>query len=319
VTSPPRIAVVGSAMTDMVVRMERIPESGETLLGTSFAVGRGGKGANQAVMAALFGAQVHMVGCVGDDSFGADTIASFAEAGVDTTLVRRVADVPTGVAPIWVEATGENRIVIVPGANLHLGVGEVDTAFDRLGAVDVVVCQLEIPLDCVERAFARGRESGAITILNPAPFAPVPQNLLALADWIVPNEVEFAALSGRAAAGDNLSRDVAALGDRLGTGLVVTLGSRGALLHAVGGDGVPTTIPARTATVLDTTGAGDAFVGAFAFALGRGSTPAVAAEFACACASSSVERAGTQSSFPQGAELDTLKSMLEVGALRGPR
>lgn len=307
-------------MTDMVARMERMPESGETLLGTSFAVGRGGKGANQAVMAALLGAQVQMVGCVGDDSFGDDTIASFAEAGVDTALVRRVADVPTGVAPIWVDATGENRIVIVPGANLELGRGDVDAAFDRLGAVDAVVCQLEIPLECVERALARGREIGAFTILNPAPFAPVPEHVLGLADWIVPNEIEFAALSGRAAAGaDDLSRQVAALADRLGTGLVVTLGRRGALLRTAGGDGAPAAVPTRRATVLDTTGAGDAFVGAFAFALGSGSAPAVAAEFACACASSSVERAGTQRSFPRGAQLEALKSMLEPDALRASR
>lgn len=299
-------------MTDMTIRVDRVPSSGETLQGRSFQLGNGGKGANQAVMAALLGAVVDLVACVGADPFGAAAIKNLAEYGVGTTGVRDVAGASTGVAPILVEPAGENRIVIVPGANSAMTVGEVDDAFAATEAPDVVLCQLEIPLACVDRALRRGREAGAVTILNPAPYVPVPRDTLRLADWIVPNEIEFEALRSALLGGDagDLAEDVASLSALLDAGVVVTCGSDGAVLCTPDLAG-PLAVPARAVAVVDTTGAGDAFTGAFAYAVARGTEPTLAGTFACACASSSVERHGTQSSYPDGTELAALKSMLE--------
>lgn len=317
----PRVAVVGSVMTDMVVGIGRMPELGETLEGTSFAVGNGGKGANQAVIAAMLGAEVKMVACVGDDAFGAAALDNFAGWGIGTGAVRRIAGTATGVAPILVDPTGENRIVIIPGANAHMPVSDVDAAFDAMtSAPDAVLCQLEIPPACIERALRRGRDVGAVTILNPAPFAPVAREVLQLADWIVPNEIEFEALRGQWVGGSAgaLADDVAALSEALDVAIALTCGADGALLcHAA--DPVARAVPAPAATAVDTTGAGDAFTGAFAYALARGVEPSIAGGFACACASSSVQRPGTQSSYPLEPELSSLKSMLEAEPLPSVR
>lgn len=300
-------------MTDMTFRVDRVPALGETLEGTSFQLGNGGKGANQAVMAALLGAVVDLVACVGPDPFGAAALENFAAHGVGTSGVREVAGTSTGVAPILVEPAGNNRIVIVPGANSAMTVEEVDDAFAAMGAPDVVLCQLEIPLACVDRALRRGREAGAVTILNPAPFVPLGHDTLRLADWIVPNEIEFEALRAALLGGNAgaLAEDVASLSALLGSHVAVTCGPEGALLCTPDIEGGTRAVPARAVDVVDTTGAGDAFTGAFAYAVARGAEPTLAGTFACACASSSVERAGTQSSYPDGSELASLKSMLE--------
>lgn len=313
----PRIAVVGSVMTDMVVGIGRMPELGETLEGTSFAVGNGGKGANQAVIAAMLGAEVKMVACVGDDPFGTAALENFAGWDIGTGAVRRVAGTATGVAPIFVDPAGENRIVIIPGANAQMAVSDVDAAFDGLtSAPDAVLCQLEIPPACVERALRRGRDVGAVTILNPAPFRPLAREILQLAEWIVPNELEFEALRERWVGGSagSLADNVVALSEALDVAVAITCGAGGALLcHAA--EPIARAVPAPAATAVDTTGAGDAFTGAFAYALARGAEPANAAVFACACASSSVQRRGTQSSYPQEPELTSLKSILEADPL----
>ena len=313
-----RVVVVGSVMTDMTVYLDRVPSAGETLLGRSFTFGHGGKGANQAVMAALLGAEVELVACVGDDDFGTRALDNLAEVGITALGVRRVANVTTGVAPIWVDAAGENRIVIVPGANNHMTPAHVEAAFARVPAPDVVICQLEIPLDCVERALALGQDVGAVTILNPAPIMDVGIDVLRRTSWLVPNESEFQGLRMQLLGADDhldLRDAVQRVSTLLGAGLVVTLGASGALLCAQSEAEVQQ-VDAPKAVVVDTSGAGDAFVGAFAYALG-GTTmpPSKAVRFACACASRSVERRGTQSSFPAREEFGAL---LEGSSRSGP-
>jgi ribokinase len=315
-----RIAVVGSVMTDMIVRAPRMPGAGETIEGTSFQLGNGGKGANQAVMAASLGAEVEMVACVGDDAFGGAAIDNFADWRIRTDSVRQVPGVSTGVAPILVDDEGQNRIVIVTGANAEMEMDAVDAAFANMPTPDVVLCQLEIPTGCVGRALEQGRRAGATTILNPAPFKRLPREILSLADWIVPNEIEFEALRADVLGGSprDGDGDIRRLSDVLGVALAVTCGERGALILGPGHD-TPQAVPATEVKVLDTTGAGDAFAGAFAYALARGAAPALAARFACACASSSVERHGTQSSYPRGTELQQLKSILDLETLEASR
>jgi ribokinase len=302
----PHVVVVGSVMTDMTVSLDRVPAAGETLVGRSFLLGFGGKGANQAAMAALLGAQVSMVACVGADSFGAEALENLRSMGIDTRGVRVLDGAVTGVAPIWVEASGENRIVIVPGANSLMTVEQVEQALDALPAPDVVICQLEIPLACVRRALELGRELRATTILNPAPFDEEARPLLELADWVTPNEIEFEALSGilPAVASDpagTLDDRLARAGEALGCSLLMTHGERGALLSS-NGHGAVRHLPAPPAAVLDTSGAGDAFVGAFATSIARGDDDLRAAEIAVHCASLTVEAPGTQASFAQAAK-----------------
>jgi ribokinase len=291
----PSILVVGSTMIDLIAYAERLPEAGETLVGTGFRSGFGGKGANQAVAAARFGARVAMVNTVGDDTYGADTVANLAAQGVDTTYVRRAAG-SSGVAPIWVDGAGMNRIIIVPGANLLVPAELGPEAVVAVAPV-VVVGQFEIPQAVTAVAFAAARAAGALTILNPAPAAEIDQALLDVTDWLVPNEHEFALLGGGILAGDVREEDVliAEFAARTGVALVVTLGERGAVVLPKGG-GVTRVAPVAV-TAVDTTGAGDAFVGAFAVGIALGWSPGDAASLGCAFAADSVTRPGTQASF----------------------
>lgn len=291
----PSILVVGSTMIDLIAYAERLPEAGETLVGTDFRMGFGGKGANQAVAAARFGARVSMVNTVGEDSYGADYLANFAEQGVDTAFMRRVPG-SSGVAPIWVDGAGMNRIIIVPGANLQVPAALAVEAVESV-APAVVVGQFEIPQPVTAAAFAAARARGVTTVLNPAPADDLDPALLAATDWLVPNEHEFALIGGGTLDGDAGAEDarIAALGARLGLSLVVTLGERGAVVLPRGG--AVTRVPAFPARAVDTTGAGDAFVGAFAVGLASGWDAADAARLGCAFAADSVTRPGTQASF----------------------
>lgn len=295
----PRIVVVGSTMIDLVAFADRLPEAGETLVGTRFLQGFGGKGANQAVAVARFGATVAMVNAVGDDENGRAIIANLAEQGV---TVDDIAIMPgtSGVAPIWVDGAGMNRIIIIPGTNALVGAHDAAAAVRRRQP-SVVVGQFEIPQATTAAAFAAAREIGATTILNPAPGAAIESGLLTVTEWLVPNETEFVLIGGRALTGsvDDQSAAITALGDELDTNLVVTLGERGVVLRS---RGEPVSrIPAPAVRAVDTTGAGDAFVGAFAVGLGLGWSPAEAARLGCAAGSDSVTRAGTQSSYPDRA------------------
>lgn len=289
---PPKMAVVGSTMIDLITYTARVPGPGETLFGESFHMGFGGKGANQAVMARLLGAEVAVINCLGDDPYGDMTIENFRTFGIDTTHVHRVAG-SSGVAPIWVEPDGTNRIIIVPGANHHLTPGQAAQAVRELPNVSVVIGQLEIPQEVTEAGFAVARDRGAITILNPAPAASLDRQLLAVTSWLIPNEVEFEMLAGRPPTGDDA---LVTFARAIGTRLLVTLGKDGAAL--VSSTGAVIRIPAPETAAIDTTGAGDAFVGAFAFGIAQGMEEFDAVRLANACAADSVTRTGTQSSFP---------------------
>ncbi len=290
-TPKPKIAVVGSTMIDLVAYTDRVPEAGETLVGERFAMGFGGKGANQAVMASLLGADVSMINCLGDDAYGDMTLENFASFGIDTTHVRR-APGSSGVAPIWVESDGTNRIIIVPGANHALTLAQAADAIRSLPGASVVVGQLEIPQKVTAAGFVEARKRGATTILNPAPAAVLDGELLAVSSWLIPNEVEFAMLTGDDASDDDA---LVSFARRTGVRLLVTLGADGVAL--VQEDGSVTRIPAEVRDVVDTTGAGDAFVGAFAYGLAAGMSELDAITLGNICAADSVTKPGTQTSF----------------------
>ena len=293
--NPPRIVVVGSTMIDLVAYTSRVPDSGETLVGERFQMGFGGKGANQAVMARLLGAEVAMVNCLGDDAYGDMTMENFATFGIDTTGVSRVPGA-SGVAPIWVEPDGSNRIIIIPGANHHLTREQAARAVRETPDVAAVVGQLEIPQAVTAAGFAAAREVGAITVLNPAPAAPLDSDLLRLSDWLIPNVVEFEMLAGEPPTTD---RVIKAFARETAGRLLVTLGEHGVALVSATYDRV-IRIPAPSVDTLDTTGAGDAFVGAFVVGLASGLDEHDAVRLGNACAADSVTRPGTQSSFPRG-------------------
>ncbi|HET7829132.1 MAG TPA: ribokinase [Candidatus Limnocylindrales bacterium] len=291
----PSILVVGSTMIDLIAYADVIPEAGQTVVGRDFRMGFGGKGANQAVAAARLGARVSMVNCVGEDSYGEDTLRNFEEQGVDTAWVRRVPG-SSGVAPIWVDSAGMNRIICVPAANDATSPELAVAAFEGIRP-NLVVAQFETPQSTTAAVFAAARAAGVPTVLNPAPAAPIEDAVLAATDWLVPNEHEFALIGGGTLDGDAASEDehMRELANRLGVSLVVTLGERGAAILPAGGAVSRVSAPAVRA--LDTTGAGDAFVGAFVVGLASGWSAEDAARLGCAFAADSVTRHGTQSSF----------------------
>jgi ribokinase len=290
-----RIVVVGSTMIDLVAFADRLPDAGETLVGTAFLQGFGGKGANQAVAAARLGASVAMVNAVGDDPNGRAIVANLAAEGVATDDVAVVAGT-SGVAPIWVDGAGMNRIIVIPGTNGLVAPDRAAAAVRRIRPA-VVLGQFEIPQAVTTAGFAAAREVGATSILSPAPAAAIEPELLAVTDWIVPNETEFTQIGGRdlTAAPDDQAAAIAELGDRLDAGLAVTLGARGVAVRPRGG--AVAWIPAPAVRAVDTTGAGDAFVGAFAVGLALGWAPGAAASLGCAMAADSVTRPGTQGSY----------------------
>ncbi len=291
----PRIVVVGSTMIDLVAFADRLPGPGETLVGNRFLQGFGGKGANQAVVAARFGATVALVNAVGDDPNGRAILANLQAQGVATDDMAVVAGT-SGVAPIWVDGAGMNRIIIIPGTNELVDPGRAADAVRRMRPA-VVVGQFEIPQAVTAAAFEAARAAGATTVLNPAPGAAIDPVLLGLTDWLVPNETEFVDIGGRPLTGSlaALAAAIAELGDPLGVGLAVTLGERGAALRPRGG-GI-SWIAAPAVQAVDTTGAGDAFVGAFAVGLALGWPVRDAVVLGCAAGSDSVTRPGTQASY----------------------
>jgi ribokinase len=303
---PPAIAVVGSCNIDLVAYTPRVPGPGETIIGDRFAMGFGGKGANQAVMAARLGATVSMIGALGDDAYAAMTLENFAAQGVDASQVARVGG-SSGVAPIWVEPDGTNRIIVVAGANGLVDPAAAAAAIERLPTLDVILGQLEIPQPATLAAFVAARARGAVTVLNPAPAAALDPPLIGVTDWLVPNEVELGAIAGAPIADSDA--DVEAFARRIGSSVVVTLGVRGAALVGVGG---VIRVAAPSVEAIDTTGAGDAFVGAFAVGLALGFEPQAAVRLGVGCASDSVTRRGTQSSF---ADPDRARAIL--GSIAG--
>lgn len=302
----PSIAVIGSINRDIVARVPHIPAPGETVLGSGSSQHPGGKGANQAVAAARLragaGVAVRMIGRIGRDGFGADMQAFLAGEGIDVAGVTTSDMAGTGIALISVDNRGENAIAVVSGANHDWPGGLPDIA---VSTRDIVVCQLEIPVDLVRATFRMARSARATTILNPAPYQPMPSALLADTDVLVLNEIELAQMLGRDVASvtskDGLiqsARDVLALGP---AAVIVTLGASGALLVERGGRAER--IVGESVRAVDTTGAGDCFVGALAAELSREGDLLAAAHFANRAAAISVTRPGAASSIPMRAEL----------------
>ena len=292
------IAVVGSAMIDLTAYATVIPAPGQTLEGDLFTSGFGGKGANQAVIAAHCGAEVHFVGKLGRDLFGDSIAENFKKLGIDSEYVER-SDTPNGVAHIWVDANGENRIIIIPGANHEIESKKAIEAIESIAGLAVVVAQCEIKQEVTLAAFSAAKKRGCATILNPAPYQPLSEELLAVTDWIIPNETEFKELHGQDPTSDQVLKKF-----RPGKNSIVTLGSEGAVL--ISSDGNLTRVSAPTVNAVDTTGAGDAFVGVFAFGLASGKNPEDAMKLGIKVASMSVTRKGAQSSYPSQAEIETL-------------
>jgi ribokinase len=300
--SQPRICVVGSCMIDLISRVPRLPTLGETLVGHSFHMGYGGKGANQATAAAKLGAQVAMVAKVGRDVFGDGTLENFRANGIDTRFVLTDPERFSGVAPILVDDRAENVIVIVPGANYGLSPDDVRAAEAEIQRADILCCQLEVPVATTLEAFRIARSNGVVTILNPAPAAPLPDELLALTDICVPNEVEVQMITGHSAQSVSDALEAArALLVKGPRSVIVTLGSRGAVLVDAE---TSVHVPSFPVEAVDPTGAGDEFIGALAVFLGEGRPLAEAVRDAAAAAALSVTRIGTQVSFPTRAELD---------------
>lgn len=292
----PKICVVGSANMDLLCKVPRLPKLGETLVGHYFHMGCGGKGSNQAAMAAKLGAQVTMVAKLGRDSFGEITFNNYQNLGIDTRNVFWDEQHLSGVAPIFVDDQGHNMIVIVPGANMALTADDVRKASDSIRTAGAVVCQLEIPVESTLEAFRIAKAAGRRTILNPAPAVAVPDELLKLSDVAAPNETEAEFLTGMPV--ETLEEaEVAAkaLLRRGPSAVIITLGERGALL--LDGKNV-THVPAVNVKPVDTTGAGDAFIGSLAYFLGEARPLREAVERANAIAAVSVMKVGTQVSFP---------------------
>jgi ribokinase len=310
------LLVMGSFVADTAYRAARLPAWGETLMGSGFALGPGGKGSNQAVAAARAlagsGATVQFLSKLGDDAFGQLARVTWAADGIDASLVG-TCDTPTGAAAILIdEERGENAIIVVPGACFTLTPAEVDAAAAAIRSASVFLTQLELPLKTVERGLEIAREAGVPTILNPAPAQPLPDSLLRLADFLIPNESEASLLTGLPVESvEQAERAARSLLERGARNVIVTLGERGALVCL--GNDVATLVPAFAAgAVVETTGAGDAFCGGFAAALHEGlpvlDAVAVldAVRFGCATAGISVTRSGTAPSMPQRQEIDGL-------------
>ncbi len=310
--TPRRIAVVGSVNMDLVLRAPRMPQVGETLLGTSFCQVPGGKGANQAVAAARQGALVSMIGRVGADAFGLALRAALAADGIALDLLGTSADAPSGVAAIVVDNDGNNSIVLAPGANMQLGVADIDAARAAICAGELLVCQLEVPLAVVSHAIGLARQAGRAVLFNPAPVSPLPPGLLAQVDYLVVNETEAAQLTGIVPDGERAARRAALALLAQGAGAVLlTLGAQGVLVAV---DGCVHAIGAVRVRAVDSTAAGDTFVGALAVALLDGLDPVGAAMRAQYAAALSVTRHGAQSAIPTRAEVDAFRAAHGDGA-----
>ncbi|KAB0498183.1 MULTISPECIES: ribokinase [Pseudomonas] len=303
---PAKVVVIGSLNMDLVTRAPRLPRGGETLIGQSFATVSGGKGANQAVAAARLGAQVSMVGCVGSDAYGEALRGALLAEQIDCQAVSTVED-SSGVALIVVDDNSQNAIVIVAGANGALTPEVIDRFDAVLQAADVIICQLEVPDATVGHALKRGRELGKTVILNPAPASrPLPADWYAAIDYLIPNESEASALSGLPVDTLSTAETAAARLIAMGAGkVIITLGSQGSLFA----DGKRFEhFPAPKVKAVDTTAAGDTFVGGFAAALAAGKSEADAIRFGQVAAALSVTRAGAQPSIPTLPDVQAFKA-----------
>ncbi|OAP40088.1 ribokinase [Sinorhizobium glycinis] len=304
------VSILGIFVADTAYLASRMPRIGETITGSGFSVGPGGKGSNQAVAAARAGSEVSFISRLGRDTFGEMALKTYAEAGVTPKIVQ-MDDLPTGAAFIYVNhENGENAIIVYPGAAGSIGVEDVEAARETIENSRVFVTQLEQPAAAAERALRIAHAAGVTTVFNPAPAEPFPESIFPLCDYIVPNETEAAALVGfPLPTQDDVRRAGDALLNKGVKTALITLGERGVLYHT---EGHSVLVPAvASGPVIDTTGAGDAFVGGFSAALARGLSPVEAVRFGCATAGISVTRRGTAPAMPK---LEEIEALLARGA-----
>ncbi len=286
-----KICIVGSSNIDQIAYVDSTPSDGETVFGNEYKMGFGGKGANQAVMAGLMGAETYMITCLGDDVYADMTIENYKKCGVNVDFIQRVPG-SSGVAPIWVDSSGQNRIIVVSGANDLINGDDAIEAIKKIEGLEVIIGQFEIPLEVTEKVFQYAKANSITTILNPAPAKIPSQILLDSTDWFIPNEVEFETISGLNAFDDS---NLIKYSNSIESNLIVTLGEEGAAY--VNEEGSVIKIKAPEVNAIDTTGAGDAFVGAFSYGISSGLSAEKSVEIGILRATDSVTRPGTQSSY----------------------
>ena len=284
-----KICVIGSSNIDQIAYTKNIPADGETLFGDSFQMGFGGKGANQAVMAGLLGADVYMITCLGDDVYKEMTINNYEANNVNTDHIQLVKGA-SGVAPIWVDATGQNRIIVIPGANNEIDAQKAISSIEEIGDISVLVGQCEIPMEVNHEVFQYAKSNSITTIFNPAPAKKLEREFLEHISWLIPNENEFELISGVEPNDDNFLK----FNEEIPCNLIVTLGEKGAVLVD---ENKTHYFDAPSVNAIDTTGAGDSFIGTFAYELSESNSPESCIKKAVEKASQSVTRKGTQSSY----------------------
>ena len=284
-----KICVIGSSNIDQIAYTKNIPADGETLFGDSFQMGFGGKGANQAVMAGLLGADVYMITCLGDDVYKEMTINNYEANNVNTDHIQLVKGA-SGVAPIWVDATGQNRIIVIPGANNEIDAQKAISSIEEIGDISVLVGQCEIPMEVNHKVFQYAKSNSVTTIFNPAPAKKLERDFLEHISWLIPNENEFELISGVEPNDDNFLK----FNEEIPCNLIVTLGEKGAVLVD---ENKTHYFDAPSVNAIDTTGAGDSFIGTFAYELSESNSPESCIKKAVEKASQSVTKKGTQSSY----------------------
>ena len=284
-----KICVIGSSNIDQIAYTKNIPADGETLFGDSFQMGFGGKGANQAVMAGLLGADVYMITCLGDDVYKEMTINNYEANNVNTDHIQLVKGA-SGVAPIWVDATGQNRIIVIPGANNEIDAQKAISSIEEIGDISVLVGQCEIPMEVNHEVFQYAKSNSVTTIFNPAPAKKLERDFLEHISWLIPNENEFELISGMEPNDDNFLK----FNEEIPCNLIVTLGEKGAVLVD---ENKTHYFDAPSVNAIDTTGAGDSFIGTFAYELSESNPPESCIKKAVEKASQSVTKKGTQSSY----------------------
>lgn len=290
-----KILVIGSSNTDMTAKTHALPRPGETVLGGVFAMGAGGKGANQAVAAKRLGGKVQFICKVGCDMFGDNAIAQYKAEGLDVSGILR-SSLPSGVALIYVDDHAENCIVVASGANGDLSEADIDLSREAIVSCGILLLQLETPIPSVLKAAKMAHEAGAMVVLNPAPACALPEELFHYIDLFIPNETELSTFSGMPVTNAEQAQQAAAKMQRMGVGkIIVTMGSKGALICE---DGPAVFVPAHKVKAVDTTAAGDTFCGALCVALSEGKTLKEATEFATAASALTVQKVGAQNSIP---------------------
>ena len=296
-----KILVIGSSNTDMTTKTKKLPLPGETVLGGVFAMGAGGKGANQAVAAQRLGGEVQFICKVGKDMFGDNSVAQYEKEGLDTSGILR-SELPSGVALIYVDENAENCIVVASGANGDFSEADVELSRKAIEGCGILLLQLESPIPSVLKAARMAHEAGATVVLNPAPACPLPEELFRDVDLFIPNETELSTFSGLPVEDVESAQKAAKAMQQKGVGkLIVTMGSKGALICE---NGDPVFVPAHKVKAVDTTAAGDTFCGALCVAISEGKSLKEAAEFACAASALTVQKMGAQNSIPFRKEIN---------------